>query len=158
MKLLLHGEGTRTIHPVEVEENIHLEEIILMYKDRFYPGVAVEEIFLFVEDDEDPLPPHHRHGKHHHHKIHGHRCRKIEVTIQFNGFDKSLVSSPAATGDKLKEKAGKLFDIAPIDLAALKLTESNGLDFNAREHIGSIVSHGDCRALLLLVPDPQIKG
>ena len=87
-------------------------------------GVAVveEEVFIFVEDEEEPVEHHRKikntglkHGGHVHHA----HCRHVDVFVRYNGQDKSERVAASTKLRKVREWAGskEVFNIPRVDLA-----------------------------------------
>ena len=133
------------------------------------------DMFVFLGESEDAAsvkddvdgedchePVHHgdKPGKHGHHggHIHCHHCKRIAVTVTFNGRDKHHKFSPAATVQTVKLWAKRRFGISDTDASRLILKLSGVTDPPSDNlHLGELAKHG-CELSFELVPDPRING
>lgn len=116
---------------------------------------------LFIEDTDEPVELGKRlrdvassKGV----KLHVHRCRRIEVSITFNGT-KERVFAPAATVARVKRWATDAFHMSPEDAAEHVLQVAGSTERpSAGTHLGTLAAHPHCRVRFDLVPNERING
>lgn len=161
IQIYLHGENSRDFKLIEINENALIEDIIVIYQKEFLSGGSAEEIDIFLENDE--LPKNRKQsvneygiGKKNH--VHAHRCKKIHVTVFYNGVDKPFELSPAVTSTVVLRKAVKAFDINEADASDYLLKLEDKTILQSTDHIGSYVSFPHCRLKLFLTPTKPVQG
>lgn len=120
-------------------------------------------IAVFIEDQEDELGHHLLLedvgiGTRHSH-IHCHRCRRVEVSVTFNGVTKSRSFSPAATVARAKEWADTDFHLTGVDATehALQIC-GTALRPDEDTHLGSLVHYPACEIRFGLVAKKRVEG
>jgi hypothetical protein len=160
-EIYMHGENQRDPKLVEVSENASVQEIIKIYRTEF-PGSGEEtEIELFVEDEQDAKPKHHKgeeHGIKKRHHVHCHRCKKVNVSVSYNSETKSFSVAPSTTVKKIEKEALKEFKINEADAGDFLLKLEDGTVLQPTEHIGSFTSHHHCQVSLFLTATKPIQG
>jgi hypothetical protein len=163
IELFLQGEGIPEIRLLKVASDLTVKELIEQAKAHsanLPPGN--EKFFLLLENSDEELPLNStlkEAGIQHRHRIHCHRCRKIEITVNFNGESKSHHFSPANTVAKVKAWADDKFDLKGKDATehVLQLCDSN-VRPNEDTHIGSLVHFPNCTLCFDLVPKKRVEG
>lgn len=162
IEVLLQGECIPDIQLVEISGDETVEDL-LKVAAKFQPAEIEGEFFVFLEgsaepialgqklprpDDGNPVP------------IHVHRCRRILVTVTFNGVKKGHEVAPSSTvADVKKFVAVREFDMKPVDAAEHVLQfPSSGERPEPETHIGALVSCPDCHISLDLVPHKRVEG
>lgn len=126
------------------------------------PGADHEpELFAVFTDDDDgevthdrkfcecaPRPPK---------IIHCHRCRKIAVTVYYNG-EESKKFSPNAKIRRITEWAKKKFGLDEGRKWVLRLGAADGEILDSDTHIGKLVKFPDCNLSLYLTERCLIQG
>jgi hypothetical protein len=122
---------------------------------------APEEIFLFLEDEDEPLP--------HSHKLrecklpakpflHCHRCRHVAVTVYYNGA-KEKRFAPSATVSKVLKWSVKEFGLTGQDAEDKVLrVDAKSQPLEPEVHIGSLAKHTTCSLNLYLTPLVLVEG
>lgn len=159
--IYLHGENSREPKTIEIHPHATVEEIIIIYQQQFPGTGTVEEILIFVEDEDEPKGHHHHHGDagiHHRHHVHCHRCHQIEVTVFYNGDDKTFREAPSRTVKTVFQKAIHAFGISESDAGDYVLKTEDGVTLKPSDHIGSIAKHPRCQVKLSLTPIQPVNG
>lgn len=158
VQVFLQSELLRDIEVVEIESNAgpaKLYEACLLKLG----GIHEEELFLFVEDEDDERPleklPHIPEGL----RLHLHRLKAIDVTVRYAGRDVRRSFRPSATVGRAKRWATKELGIAPSDATEMML-QVHGTDNrpDADTHIGSLVVAPQHSVVFDLVPSPRVNG
>jgi hypothetical protein len=121
------------------------------------------EIFIFVEDLDDEVVEENfieileREKKP---RFHCHRCKKISVTITYNGVEYIHEFNPASTANKIMQWVSHEADISKNDAMQLILRaqSENGKIFENNTHLGNLVKFPDCNAHLYLTPKDRYQG
>ena len=94
-------------------------------------------------------------------RLHVHRCKEVEVTVNYNQDQKKGFFSPSATVDWVKEwaVAKDQYDMSPVDAAehVLKLCNAGDLP-DGEVHIGTLVKFPDGTLCFDLVPKQRVEG
>jgi hypothetical protein len=163
IELFLQGEGIPDIRLIKVDSASTVKELIEQVKaESTILQTSNEKIALFLEDSDKELKLDatlNDIGIHHCKRIHCHRCRKIEVKVNFNGVSKIDGFSPATTVAKVKAWADDLFGLKGKDATehVLQLCGTN-VRPNEDTHIGSLVSFPKCELCFDLVPKKRVEG
>jgi hypothetical protein len=146
--------GTATVNDL-IEEAVRLGLV-----DPAHRGQVVG----LLEDIDDELRPTDRLDIArigHRSRVHFHRCRRIEVTVHFNGGEKQRTFSPSATIAKVTEWAvGKHgFNLTPTD-AVEHVLQIGGSPSRPDEdvHLGTLTSFPNCVVSFDLVPKRRVEG
>ena len=161
IEIYLHGENCQEAKIIEIPVNSKIGDIIAVYHNSMNPDAKMEEIELFFEDDDDMKNKEHEIGqagikKRHH--VHCHRCKKVTVTIDYNGQVIHLKVAPSNTGERILKLAAKEFKIAEGDIGDLYLKLPDGTTLDPDAHIGSYVHHPKCEITLTLINNNQVQG
>jgi hypothetical protein len=160
-QIYVHGENNREPKLIEISEKISEVEIIEIYKDEFDAKHHEEVIEIFLEDEET-LPFKNGHGPQHEFKkrshIHCHRCKKITVTVFYNGDDKPVQFPPSVTAKVILKKAVSLFGIKEEDSSEYLLKLEDATILQPSDHIGSFAAYPQCQVKLFLTPTKPVQG
>lgn len=155
------GEGTPT--PVSVSQLPEAAALIAAAKERgIVPADAkVEEVILFALDEDEPLSADRlkTHGKERL-RIHCHRCRKVEVTVVFNGQKHAKAFAPSVLVRRVLKWAIKEFGLKGADAEnkELRLGSASGQAMKDDAAIGSYVHYPKCELTAYLVDIVQPQG
>lgn len=162
IELFLQGEGIRDIMLIRVPQAGTVRDILTAARGAGL--TAAEGVDLSLEDEEAAVdldlpiaatPIKHRS------RIHVHRCRKVAVTVSFNGAQKDETFGPGATVKRVKRWAvGKqAFDLSDVDAAEHVLQLSGSSERPDEDlHIGTLVTHPRCSVSFDLVPKIRVEG
>lgn len=163
IELFLQVEGINDIKLIRVPHDCKVRELIEKIQAEI--DAAQSEtggMFLLLEDRDDELRPDaslNESGIGHRHRIHCHRCRRIEVTVNFNGVSKSHPFSPSNTIKKIKRWADEQFELKGVDATehALQLCGTNTRP-DEDVHVGSLARYPNCKVCFDLVPKKRVEG
>lgn len=160
IEIYVHGEGSRDPKLVEVAESASVKDLLNYYRQAFPGAGTSDDVELFFEDEEEPKEKGHFGGagikKRIH--IHCHRCRKIAVTIFYNGEDKQFSFPPSATARQILKKAIHAFQISEADAGDYLLKLDDKTILQPTDHIGSFASFPRCEVRLFLTPTKPVQG
>lgn len=161
LQIYLHGENVPAPKFVEIAGSESLDDLVAIYLQQFPNAGQPHEIEVFMEDAEEAKEKHHSvddAGIKHRSHIHCHRCKKVEVTVIYNGDDKSFEFAPAIKVKNVLKKAVAAFGISESDAGdyLLKLDDKTVLQLD--EHIGSFTSYPRCQVKLFLTAKKPIQG
>ena len=164
IELFIQGEGIPKITLVKVHPRDTVADIIKVAREHGLSTPEGSEVFVFVENADTPLnldakidevglTPRSR--------VHIHRCRRVEVTVNFKEHQLKGFFPPSATINKVTKWAvGKDgADMSPVDAAEHLLqvclsTERPDEDV----HIGTLVKGSDCVICFDLVAKQRVEG
>lgn len=118
---------------------------------------------IFLEDDDEPADEKaliRDHAGRAGLKTHLHRCKKVEITVTFNGKTVHHKFGPAATIAKVKKWAAeKKFHMTPQDAGEHMLQISGTvIRPDPGVHIGTLTKCPDCKITFDLVPNERVNG
>jgi hypothetical protein len=92
-------------------------------------------------------------------RIHVHRCRKVEVSVNFNAGQRERRFSPATTVHRVKQWAVHEFGLSKVDATehVLQLCGSTTRP-DEDTHLGALVQYPECRLCFDLVPKQRVEG
>lgn len=158
VNVFIQGAGVRDVRFGNLPANCHYKDIRALI-DEAAPELS-DLTHLFYENKDEPISHDERlecDGDAVY--LHVSRCRRIAVTVNFNGqqFDRKF--SPAATIGRLKKWAAKSAGISKEDAAEYAL-QISGTDErpDSETHVGSLVECTTCSIEFDLVPTDRING
>lgn len=160
INIFYQGEGIRGIEHLEVDPNQTFAGI----KDLIIEKHNLEtDVLLFLEDSDEPLDELlvvNSHVGHAGIKAHLHRCRHIEVAVNFAGETVHHRFSPGATVARVKRWAAeKKFGMTEEEASEHVLQITGTYDRPAPgTHIGALTTCPECRLTFDLVPDQRVNG
>lgn len=162
IELFLQGEGIRDIVLIQVPKGGRVRDILAAARAE---GLEVSEgAALWLEDEESAMDLDAEIAStsiRHRSRVNVHRCRKVDVTVTFNGVQKSETFPPAATMKRVKRWAvgRKGFDMSDVD-AAEHLLQLSGSSERPDEdiHIGTLVQAQQCSVSFDLLPKVRVEG
>lgn len=166
LQIFVQGEGIEKIQLIRIDEKSTLLEIagkLSPFNTELLASPTAEKDLVFLlEDSEKELSPNtslKELGIKNRKRIHIHRCRKVDVTVNFNGKDICRKFPVSKTIAKIKRWADRKFKIEKTDAHEHAL-QICGTDKRPSEdvHIGTLVTHGDCQICFDLVPKQRVEG
>jgi hypothetical protein len=162
IELFVQGEGIGEVALIHVPHDATVHQVFRKMKAECGIEAREEEIIALIEDQDEEIGLHAKLievGIGHRDRMHFHRCRRINVSVNFNGAAKKRALSPSTTITKIKRWADKEFDLKGVDATehALQICGTNkrpDLDV----HVGSLVQHPDCEICFDLVPKQRVEG
>lgn len=162
VQVLLQGECIPDIQVIEVGVDDTAEELIEVATE--FRTEAIEgEFLVFVEGEDEPIGGGDRLPGNEDRQpvpIHVHRCRRVKVTVTFNGLSKGHHFSPATTVAEVKKFAAiREFGMTPTDAAEHVLQFAGRAERPEPEtHVGALTSCPDCDVSFNLVPHQRVEG
>lgn len=122
-------------------------------------AVPAEELFFFIEDNDDEHPFDMLEVIPDGLRVHLHRLKGIEVIVRYAGRDVRRPFRPSATVGRVKNWSTHELGILPSDATELMLQVA-GTDNRPDPdvHIGKLVTFPQHRLTFDLVPSPRING
>lgn len=163
IELFLQGEGIGDVKLIRLSSNATVRDIADAAKSAGALGVDGAAI-VTIEDAEKELAPEtslSAAGISHRGRVHVHRCRRVAVTVNYNGQAKALDLAPSATIDRVHRRAtGRQgFKLADADAAEHLLQLCGSAERpDIETHLGTLVTAPACTACFDLVPKQRIEG
>ncbi len=157
IELYIHTADHHDPKLVKIDENATVEELL----KQIAPDVH-SDIHLTIEGEEEPHDKLRKLGecgvKHRHH-VHCHRCRKIAVTVFYNG-EETRSFAPATTIEKVLHWALSAFGLKGADALdkVLRLTDAPNDVLSESAHIGSFAKTHACEIRLNLTGKVEVNG
>ena len=161
IEIYLHGAGTVEEKIIEIPETATIQELILLAVEvGFEPH---PDVIVMIEDGEAPLEHHTRlcdHGVRHKHHLLYHTCHKIDVTVHFNGVQKTRDFPPSKKTKAILKWAVDAFGLLGVDAQnkQLLLGSASGDPLLSERHIGSYTEHHVCHLELYLTAIVEVNG
>lgn len=161
IEIYLHSAGTTEERIIKVPEDATIRDVLEAAQKA---GITVDaDTFLIAEDTDDELPGDARindHGVKHKHHLLCHRCRKVEVSVTFNGTVKSRKFAPSRKAKQVLKWAVEAFELIGVDAEnkELRVSGANGTILQSQQHIGSFVHSPHCSLDLYLTAIVEVQG
>lgn len=163
--IFLQGENIPEITLVQVPDHGTVRDILAATKAQDVQLAGDENSLLILMEDAEEvlafdLPLEAAHIGHRS-RVHIHRCRRLEIIINFNGDHKTHAFSPSTTVEHVKRwSVGKDgFKLGKIDATDLLLQLCNSaVRPDGDTHIGSLVQFPNCTLCFDLVPKHRVEG
>jgi len=161
IEIYIHGSGTTEEKLVAISEESTVRDLIEAARRA---GIAdSSELILILEDEEEPLQPDDRLcdcGVKHKGHLSCHTCRKIEVTVHFNGQAASRSFAPSKKVKGVLKWALSEFGLTGVDAENKELRNggADGIILQSQQHIGSFVHHPHCSLELYLTGIVEVQG
>lgn len=163
VEIFLQGEGIPDIVLLRVPDNSTVQALIEVAQQH---GVRVDgskdALLVFKEDEDEPVKADatlEAAGIGRRCRIQVHRCRRIEVSVNFNGKQAERKFAPSATIQRVTKWAVREFGLKDVDAAehVLQLCGSTKRP-DADTHLGALVAHTNCGICFDLVPKQRVEG
>jgi hypothetical protein len=118
-------------------------------------------LFLFEEDADEPLDPHHviEHHGHGPRFLHHSKCRHVHVEVRYAGRPVERSFGPGSTLTRVKDWAEQAFELDACDAAELSLQIAGTVERpDGSTHVGSLATCPDCRVVFDLLPTTRVNG
>lgn len=163
MELFLQGEGIPEVQLIRVRQDGTVRDLLDAARES---GVGVAQnddaIIVLLEDEENELALDSRlkdAGIKHRSRVHVHRCRRVGVTVNFNGTSRENQFPSSKTIAKVKRWADDQFGLKGVDATEHAL-QISGTSTRPDEdtHLGVLVSYPNCKISFDLVPKKRVEG
>lgn len=159
IELFVQAEGVADMQLLKVPDDARVSDVIVALRGKGL--TVVEDLVVMLEDEESELP----HSARlrdlkigHRRRLHCHRCRRIQVSVSYNGVETGSFP-PSATIGRVKKWADKEFGLKGQDATDLALQISGTTNKPEEDvHIGTLVRHPNCELRLELVPKKFVQG
>lgn len=165
LQLFVQGEGIADIQLVRVAEQSTLRELIGKLGSALAEAdaaSAADEFIFLLEDSERELASDKslkELGIKNRERIHINRCRKVKVSVNFNGKEIADAFPPSRTIAKVKRWADKQFGIEGVDATEHALQICGTAKRPDEDvHIGALVRRPNCQVCFDLVPKKRVEG
>lgn len=162
MQVFLQGEGISKTKLVEIPPDGTIQAVIEAASEHGLPLEPNETAVVMLEDSDDTIESNVNIQdtaiKHRCH-IHVHRCRKVTVTVRFNGVQHERPFPPSATIKRITRWATRKFGLDDVDAPDHALQICNTQDRPEETvHVGTLVQHPHCQICFDLVPKQRVEG
>jgi hypothetical protein len=162
IELFVQGEGIGEVALIRVPSGDTVREAILKTKTECGLEAREEEIIALIEDSDKEIMHDAKLvelGIGHRHRVHFHRCRRVEVSVNFNGASKKRPFPPSATIARIKRWADDEFGLKGVDATehALQICGTDKRP-DIDVHVGSLVQYPHCQICFDLVPKKRVEG
>jgi len=164
IELFLQGEGIPDIMLVQVARHGTVQDVIQAARAHGLSAPEGVEVFIFLEDAAESLAPGstlEAAGIGHRGRVHVHRCRQVEVTVNFNADQKTESFPPSATVARVMEWAvsKRGFNLTDVDATEHALQVCGTTDRPDEDiHIGTLVQVSTCGLCFDLVAKQRVEG
>lgn len=161
-EIFLQGEGISEVELIRVPQGCTVREMLGIARASGVNLPQGDDIGVLVEDQDDELALDSRlkdKGVAHRARLHVHRCRRVGVTVNFNGSARQHTFPSSQTIAKVKKWADKEFELRGVDATEHAL-QILGTSTRPDEdvHIGTLVSFPTCQIVFDLVPKKRVEG
>ena len=158
--LFYQCEGVGEIGQVEVGVDATFATVKAELVDRHSLG---EDVILFLEDEDEPLDENRKVSDYTDLTsiiVHLNRCRRIAVSVTFNGCTVEDEFGPSATIACIKHWAAEgQFGLSPADAGEHYLQIAGTQDrLVPGTHVGRLVNCPACSVAFDLIPDDRVNG
>lgn len=161
LEVFFHGIGQDNVKLIRVQEDFLIVDVLKAAKGAGVVGILDETCEIFLEESEEPVDKKHslRHlgVKGRAHFIY-HHCKKIEVSVSYNGEVKKTHFSPAVKIGKVLKWAIKAFGLTGTDATDKVLRLENKEELANDIRLGSLVHHPHCHIELFLTATVRVEG
>lgn len=157
----LHLPGKKDAVLVSIPSSVSVGEALDLARAAGYSLPHAKEILVFQEDEEDPVALDSASaGVSHRRSLVCHTCRRIAITVYYNGVYRDRQFSPNQRVGHVLNWVLQAFGIAGPDATGLDLRLEGRPDEDLPENhrLGTFVGGDHCALSLLLVPKPRVNG
>ena len=164
IEIFIQGEGIPKITLVKLGPKDTVADIVKIAREHGLSAPEDAELCVFIENSDVTLELDMKvdeAGLTARSRVHIHRCKSVEVTVNYNQDQKKGFFAPSATVDRVKEWAtGKdQYNLSPVDAAEHVLKVCNSGDQPDEEvHIGTLVKFPDGTLCFDLVAKQRVEG
>jgi hypothetical protein len=166
LQVFVQGEGLGQIRLVKADAGSTIGELVADLAERFGGDFAAAAgsggLAVTLENDDRELPASstlEQAGVTDRKRVHVHRCRKVRVSVNFNGATATDDFPPANTVGKVKKWADKKFEIDEADATEHALQLCGTADRPDEDaHVGTLTNGTACSICFDLVPKRRVEG
>jgi hypothetical protein len=164
IQVFIQGEGVREIRVLDLPADATVRDLVAAAAADGFAAAGDGKVEAFVEDTDDALAPGMTlaaAGIGNQSSVHVHRCKRVAITVHFNGEKNSQAFGPGATVHRVKQWAvgKKAFDLTPVDAAEHVLQVTGGTERPDEDvHIGTLVATPSCALAFDLVAKVRVEG
>lgn len=162
IEIFVQGEGLPDTILVRIDGGSAVQDLITAAQGKGLD--ACSESAVFLEDSDEPVRASCRLeevGIGHRKRVHIHRCKKVKVTVNFNGRQIDRKFPPSATIKRVKRWATgpQGFELTKVDASehALQICGSPERP-DEDQHVGCLVTRPGCSICFDLVPKQRVEG
>jgi hypothetical protein len=155
----VHFGGQKEVCAFEVAEQETVGSLISrLCKEGHLDAFKPEEWSICVEDSDEELAHdcHLEPGKHQ--RIHICRCKRVEVSVIFNGVSESHQFRPGTTLRNVIRWARDKFTVDKKEKLVLRLNTIESEPLDPDSHVGSYISGLHCHVTFYMTPSVKIQG
>ena len=161
--LFVQGEGLGQIQLISIGADATVRDLLTELAAKFCGEYATGGDFAVTLEDDDReialASTLKAAGLTNRKRVHVHRCKKVQVSVNFNGSTITDDLPPSTTVKKVKRWADKAFDIDKIDAVEHALQICGTSDRPDEDvHIGTLTTHATCSVCFDLVPKKRGEG
>tara|TARA_R110002072_G_scaffold265241_1_gene424142 strand:+ start:8529 stop:9023 length:495 start_codon:yes stop_codon:yes gene_type:complete len=162
IEVFVQGEGLVDTIIVRVDDAGAVHDLVTAAHRKGLDSCSKSAVFL--EDSDEPIRACARLeevGIGHRERIHIHRCKKVKVTVNFNGRQIDRKFPPGATVKRLKRWATgpKGFELTKLDASEHALQICGSPDRpDEDQHVGCLTARSGCSVCFDLVPKQRVEG
>ncbi len=164
LEVFVQGEDIREVVLVKVAANGTIRDLVKAALPGQQEGKGEHAVTVMLEDSDEALDLNKSlasAGVVQRGRVHIHRCRRVDVTVNFNGKPIERHFPPSATVKRVKKWAvgKKGFDMTDVDAAEHLLQVCNStVRPDEDTHIGTLVKHPNCSLCFDLLPKIRVEG
>lgn len=163
IELFVQGENVSDIELIKLPGDARVSDIVEAMKAKgLAHDAGGESVAVMLEDEEAELPLSARLrdlGIGQRRRFHCHRCRRVKVSVTFNGVEKTHPFATSATIARVKAWADEKFGLEGVDATEQELQVSGTSTRPAEDtHIGTLVRHPACTLNFTLAPKERVQG
>lgn len=166
LELFIQGEGLGGIRLIKADPDSTFRQIIAGLAAEAGGGFAAAmdrgQLTVMLEDSDKEVSTNislRKAGVRSRQRMHIHRCRKVKVSVNFNGETAVDDFPPSTTVGKVKKWADRKFDIDKVDATEHALQQCGTPDRPDEDiHIGTLTNNTSCSVCFDLVPKKRVEG
>lgn len=166
LELFVQGEGLGGIRLIKADPESTFQRLIAVLAadagGGFAAAAASGQLTVMVEDSDKEVSSDislKKAGVRSRQRVHIHRCRKVKVSVNFNGETAVDDFPPSTTVGKVKKWADRKFDIDKVDATEHALQLCGTAERPDEDlHIGSLTNGTSCNVCFDLVPKKRVEG
>lgn len=161
MKIYIHTSGKRN-QEFQTEPSATIDQIVKEFLK--HSGIAYDDSWkVYLQGESEPLNPAAGAGKQkvkENDHLHLTRCKKIAVTVTYNGRQFERDYPAAQTFEKVRKEAIKHFEIPDQDAARLELFKDQDAQdaINLDDHVGMYGEFPTCGYMIYLTVNKNVLG